>query len=628
MLRSLSLRFPPQATTLAKAITFTETLWQRPQVYGITIDGPTSRDLDDAIWIESVATGAIISIHIADVAEFVTPGTLLDKVAISRTTTRYFGESRNDPMLPRVLSENRLSLLEWQDRPTLTVRITLNQDCEIEHVEIFESWLASKKRFSYEEADEVLKDQNSPFQELLQTCYLWTGLLNRKRQASGAISGIVTPGSGAWIDEDGNLIVSSKKRYHANIVIQEFMILANRAVAQWLADADTPALYRNHTAKAIAPDREAMFQAILTMGSLAAIRKQLGNWLNRAEYGPTLIGHFALNLTAYCHFTSPIRRLADLINHRIVKARLHGKELPYSKTELEQLGQHIATVAREEEKRKDAHFKEERKRQHRETLKAPQDLDQLLEKDFSQLLKYSIKNEELELIANQVEARMNDNRLQVQDLYLLLFSSGHPKMQELTCEHLRTRVQDAASIIAMANDMEEDRSGFSYVDLEEPPFASWVEVEMAGKVLTTKEPAQQTRKQTARHYACLNWIEAYIAGALVAPEQRVQPVLSEPEKIEPMQKASKAQPMHPILQKTLKEGQNFVSMLNNLCQALKWSNPEYSFTETEEEFRCECQLEIVDVLVAGEGVASKKQRAKNLAARQVLELLQSKAKQG
>jgi ribonuclease R len=625
---SLSLRFPPQATTLAqaKAVTFPDTLWQRLQVYGITIDGPTSRDLDDAIWIEATSTGAIVAVHIADVAEFVTPGTLLDKVAIARTTTRYFGEGGNDPMLPRVLSENRLSLLEWQDRPTLTVRITLNHDCEMEQVEIFESWLASKKRFSYEEADDVLKDNESPFQELLQTCHTWTGLLNRKRQASGAISGIVTPGSGAWIDEDGNLIVSSKKRYHANILIQEFMILANRAVAQWLADADTPALYRNHTAKAIAPDREAMFQAILTIGSVSAIRKQLGHWLNRAEYGPTLIGHFALNLTAYCHFTSPIRRLADLINHRIVKARLHGEELPYSKTELEQLGQHIAIVARAEEERKDAHFKEERKQQHREILKAPQDLDQLPEKDFSQLLKYTIKNGELELIANQVEARMNDNRLQVQDLYLLLFHSNHSQIQQLTCEHLRTRVQDAPSIIAMAKDMEEDWSGFNYVDQEGPPFASWVEVEMAGKVLTTKEPAQQTRKQSARHHACLLWIEAYVAGALVAPEQRVQPVLSEPEEIEPMQKASKAQPIHPILQKTLKEGQNFVSMLNNLSQALKWSNPEYAIIEIEEGFRCECRLEPADALVVGEGVASKKQRAKNLAARQVLELLQAKTK--
>jgi ribonuclease R len=84
-----TLRFPPQSIAQAKAVTFADKLWQRPQVEGITIDGPTSRDLDDAIWIESTLTDAIILVHIADVAEFVTLGTLLDKVAIARTATRY-----------------------------------------------------------------------------------------------------------------------------------------------------------------------------------------------------------------------------------------------------------------------------------------------------------------------------------------------------------------------------------------------------------------------------------------------------------------------------------------------------------------------------------------------------------
>jgi dsRNA-specific ribonuclease len=91
--------------------------------------------------------------------------------------------------------------------------------------------------------------------------------------------------------------------------------------------------------------------------------------------------------------------------------------------------------------------------------------------------------------------------------------------------------------------------------------------------------------------------------------------------IEPMKKTPKAKPIHPILLKTLKEGQSFASMLNNLCQGLAFSTPEYSFAETEEGFRCECRLETADTTVTGQGVASKKQRAKNLAARQVLERL-------
>jgi ribonuclease R len=98
-----TLRFPLQAIASAKALALQDSLWQRPQVQGVTIDGPTSLDLDDAIWIEPIDTGAILSVHIADVAELVTHGSILDKGAIARTQTQYF-KVGNAPMLPIALS--------------------------------------------------------------------------------------------------------------------------------------------------------------------------------------------------------------------------------------------------------------------------------------------------------------------------------------------------------------------------------------------------------------------------------------------------------------------------------------------------------------------------------------------
>ena len=126
LLTVTSLHFPPQAIASAKALALQEHLWQRPQVQGITIDGLDSRDLDDAVWIELIETSAILSVHVADVAELVEIGSILDKVAIARTQTQYF-KVGNAPMLPRPLSEDKLSLLAHQDRPTLTVRVTLSQ---------------------------------------------------------------------------------------------------------------------------------------------------------------------------------------------------------------------------------------------------------------------------------------------------------------------------------------------------------------------------------------------------------------------------------------------------------------------------------------------------------------------
>ncbi|NJM68352.1 MAG: RNB domain-containing ribonuclease, partial [Acaryochloris sp. RU_4_1] len=138
-------RFSSQAIAASKQLVLADDLWQRPQVQGITIDGPDSRDLDDAIWIEPTDSGAILSVHIADVSELIEVGSILDEVAIARTTTRYFSMG-NSPMLPRPLSEDKLSLLESQKRPTLTIQITLDANAQIMNVEIFESWLASQKR--------------------------------------------------------------------------------------------------------------------------------------------------------------------------------------------------------------------------------------------------------------------------------------------------------------------------------------------------------------------------------------------------------------------------------------------------------------------------------------------------
>jgi ribonuclease R len=265
--------YPHEAIALAKTLTLQNYLWQRPQVQGITIDGPDSRDLDDAIWIEPTDTGAILSVHIADVAELVTPGSILDKGAIARTQTQYF-KVGNAPMLPRPLSENKLSLLAHQDRPTLTVQVTLNQNAEIQQTDLFESWLKSSKRFDYGEAFAAKADSDSPFSEMLSQAQQWAERLYQQRLENGAIGGRVTQ-LGGWLNEEGSLV--SGECTNSQLIIQEFMILANRAVAEWLAERDIPALYRNHTARAIAPDRETMYQTLLTLGSSAAIRQRLAS---------------------------------------------------------------------------------------------------------------------------------------------------------------------------------------------------------------------------------------------------------------------------------------------------------------------------------------------------------------
>jgi ribonuclease R len=573
-------------------------------------------------------------VHIADVSELVTPNSILDQVAIARTQTRYF-KTGNAPMLPRALSEDKLSLLEHQDRPTLTIRVTLDAQARIEQTDIFESWLRSSKRLAYQEAEAAQADSTSAFGKMLQQAQGWAERLYQQRLADGAIGGRMTQ-FGSWLNEEGNLV--SGERTNSHLLIQEFMILANRAVAHWLAEQDTPALYRNHTARAIAPDRELMYQTLLSLGSASAIRQRLQGWLNRADYGPTLIGHFALNLSTYCHFTSPIRRLADLINHRIVKALLRGQLSPYAKTDLEQLGQHIAQVTLDIEQATSDFFKAEHQKLYQTHLQDADQLKNLSAKEFRRVLKYAVETEELGAISVELASRLESGKLQVQDLYLLIFQTQDRLLKEKAQAHLAQNIPNATSVIAIALVQQSDWDSFDYVEMSQTsPFMTWLEVKVNGEVLTTVYPAQHPRKQSARHLACLLWIEAYNRDALVNPEQLVQPVesrvdLTQAESDEvgfdshvdmmhPLMSA-KPKPVHPILTKTLKDGQNFISLLSELCQALRWASPEYEFSNSEDGFICECHLEVMNQRFLSKGLAPRKQLAKHRAARVVLEQLQ------
>ena len=617
-----------EARSEAEALTLPDVLWQRPQVQGVTIDGPTSRDLDDAIYLEATPTGAIASVHIADVAELVAIGSTLDKVALARTQTRYLRHG-NIPMLPPALSEDRLSLLEGQPRPTLTVQVALNHQAEIQSTDIFESWLVSAKRFSYEQADRVCQRPAQPFHELLQRCQDWAKRLNQERRNQGASGGQFNA-SGVWVNEDGAVDSTEGKRFHAQLIIQEFMILANRAVAHWFAQRDTLALYRNHTAREIAPEREQIMQALLTTGSMELIRQKLQNWMNKAEYNPTLIGHFALNLTAYCHFTSPIRRLADLLNHRIIKALIHAQPHPYRKVELEQLCTYIATTNQQEEAQTKEFYKQRDQQKYQKQLDgkaATATLAALSNKEFSRIVKHAVKENNCEPIQAAVIQRLEQDQLSVQSQYLLLIHSGELALQRRILAALQLRPEDATSVLVMATAQEPDWESPDYVeaDPDKPPFVIWVEVALAGQSVTTRAPAQSDRKQSARHIACLRWLEAFVADELVMPAQRQLtelPAVDVPQPAVTESAEISAPADHPTLNQSLEDGQNFVGLLQELSQSLGWAMPDYQFTAAGADFTCTCTVLIQELSFRAIGTTTQKKKAKQVAAKEILIQLQ------
>ncbi|MCM1984807.1 RNB domain-containing ribonuclease [Lyngbya confervoides] len=601
--------FSRSALDQAKQIAFAPDLWNRPQFPGLTIDGPESRDLDDAIWVQDHPQGVVISVHIADVSEFIPLDSPLDRAAIARTQTRYLKQG-SDPMLPKLLSENRLSLLAQQPRPTLTVNITLNVHAQIQAVQVLESWVQSLDQMAYAQVDRILNQPTSPFYSFFHTCLTWADRLYQQRTDPEQRRNPDMP-AGAWLDENGTWIISEGSRYHAYRIIQEFMILANRAIAHWLAQRGSPALYRNHIPNTEIFDPASLFAQLRQQNWSGDLHRQLQCDLCRAEYQVQPVGHFALKLSAYCHFTSPIRRLADLINHRIVKAQLKHQPLPYSTQALTKLCEQIEAVNQAQADETKAYFKTQHLARFEAQLNQPQPLESIEDREFSRLLRHAITTHQLSALTGLVEQRLAQGHLSVEDQFVVLLLGQDRSLKDRVFQKLTQQVCDAPSIISIAQTQLETWERSEYVQMNnESPFAVWLEVTLEGQRWTTAQGSFAQRKQQARHQACLIWLQAYVENQLVPPEARCWEHLAVPV----------AQTVPTVLPPASPQ-QNAVSWLNELCQKFQWDSPSYSFLTEENGFLCECQVEAAQEIVLGFGSGSRKSLAKQAAADQALQQL-------
>jgi ribonuclease R len=326
-----------------------------------TIDPADAKDYDDALSIRTLDDGKIeVGVHIADVSQFVLPGTAIDREGRNRATSVYLVD-RTIPMLPHVLSNDLCSLNEDVDRLSVSAVFVLDSDANVHDRWFGETVIHSVKRFSYEEAQGVLDAGAGTLHEELSTMANLARKIRAKRVAKGAIE-FDTAEVKVEIDADGKPIaIHLKERKETNLLIEDFMLLANESVAEHLAGLVKKAglkgsmIYRVHDS----PDGEridALAQFLKVMGydlPVAAGRVK-GTDLNRllaqvkgtpeeyliktatlrsmakAVYATKNNGHFGLAFDFYTHFTSPIRRYPDLIVHRMLKHFEHEKKVPAS----------------------------------------------------------------------------------------------------------------------------------------------------------------------------------------------------------------------------------------------------------------------------------------------------------
>jgi ribonuclease R len=404
---------------------------ERERAKGITIDGPDSKDLDDAIYLEKDGSGWILYVSIANVDSGVPKGSELDKEAYKRGFTRYFTDG-NDPMLPRELSEDKLSLLEGQERNTVTVSIPLSRTLEVGKYMMRPTRLTSQAKLSYQYVDVILGKPEHEFHEMLKQCaYISQQLLSRRREKGALTFSDIS--SGWAITEEGYVYKLEPDEFRiANLIIQEFMILTNQLVAGFFLEREAPVLFRNHKASEHISNRQLiinelnniMAQPALSIDSAIELQKRLTTMINRATYGPELEGHYGLNLPAYLHFTSPIRRYADLVNQRILFALLKGEDSPYSFDELKEMGEHL-TKRQEELRREEAKELIKNIEQHAKFFIRRNQYDRLIADDFYYVIRAAAQeNMMTDALAQEIIKRSTKNKLWPKDAYFLLFETN------------------------------------------------------------------------------------------------------------------------------------------------------------------------------------------------------------
>ena len=341
----------------------------------ITIDPLDARDFDDAVSLtRTEKKGFKLGVHIADVAHFVRPGTALDAEALRRGTSVYLPD-RVIPMLPEVISNALASLQPGRVRLTKTVLLEFSPTGILTDVEIVRSFIRSRQRLAYEEADAFLADPTSMKGKLksgvgllLKRMATLAEMLHRRRLAKGAIE-LDFPDLRIVLDDDGRVSGAVREESTpARHLIEEFMLAANRAVAEFLTTRDVPFLRRIHAVPSPAKlEQFAAFVRSLGFDSadgetFAADRFAIQNLLNqvrgtadseavqyallrsmpKAVYSPNADGHFALAMENYTHFTSPIRRYPDLTVHHLLDRLLDGGSARLNRRDLVPLGQRLS----------------------------------------------------------------------------------------------------------------------------------------------------------------------------------------------------------------------------------------------------------------------------------------------
>jgi len=349
----------------------------------VTIDGEHARDFDDAITLDLLPNGHYwLGVHIADVSHYVEDGSALDQEAYERGTSVYFPE-RAVHMFPAELATGLCSLRPHVDRLVQSCLMEVARTGDVVRAEFHDGVIISDARMTYTEVNAILTDrdpdtrkQYAPLVPLFERMHDLFGILNARRRRRGSID-FDLPEAEVILGDAGSIEnVIAAERNVAHRLIEEFMLLANETVAEFVAESETPGLYRVHEdpdplklaqfeefvggfgyslaapASAIRPRHfQRLLERIRGKPEERPIAFLMLRTMQKARYASANLGHFGLAAANYTHFTSPIRRYPDLVVHRILRDLRHGRATDAARVEereedLPEIARHTSEMER------------------------------------------------------------------------------------------------------------------------------------------------------------------------------------------------------------------------------------------------------------------------------------------
>ncbi|MCZ4581715.1 ribonuclease catalytic domain-containing protein [Gordonia amicalis] len=405
--------------------------------YALMIDATTTRDRDDAITVTPTPSGGWeVAVFVANVADLVPAGSPADRAAATRVETRYRAKGTT-PMLGAQL-EQAATLSATRERDVVAVRLAVSADGDITLTGISREVLVAGScvALSHSDVTAALADSGHVHHAQLSSASALVRVLTGRRRAAGAFV-VYDVTRGLVSGEDGRLVsLPEGHNAAAYVIVQELMIAANTAVARYAIDAELPILFRNHLRNPVAPadvdrlaDLAAALSTVTTTAELAALQGQLNTAISKAAYGAVVRGHIGLQLPAYTHATSPLRRYADLVTQRQLLAHLDGTEPPYTAEQLATIGDALAAITAERDADSETAQKA-RTRRANEAAIAAGTMSHMNDREFLRVLRLGTQAAPPASIATELTDRATTGRLHSGHI-AVLYTADHPDWKTL-----------------------------------------------------------------------------------------------------------------------------------------------------------------------------------------------------